>query len=90
MNILKRLRAEADVSLKKLSDATGINQATISQLENDRRKGQLNTIVKLARYFEKPIEDFQGLVDEGNSERGRRGGLASVAKKTLEQSQKAS
>lgn len=81
MNTLKKLRVDAGISLKKLSVATGVDPATISQLENDRRKGQLTTLAKLARYFDKPIEDFQGLADEGNSERGRRGGLARVAKK---------
>lgn len=81
LNILKRLRAEAGISLKKLSVETGVDQATISQLENDRRKGQLNTLTKLARYFETPVEDFLELLDDGNPERGRRGGLASIAKK---------
>lgn len=81
MNMLKRLRVEAGISLKKLSAATGVDPATISQLENDRRKAQLTTLAKLARYFDKPVEDFQALVDGGNVERGRLGGLASVAKK---------
>lgn len=89
MNILKSLRVDAGISLAKLSEKTGVDEATISQLENDRRKGRLTTIAKLARYFNKPIEEFQSLVDEGNTERGRRGGLASGAKRA-EQKEKAS
>jgi transcriptional regulator with XRE-family HTH domain len=81
VNILKRLRAEADKTLKEVAEATGIDQATISQLENDRRKARLNTLVKLARYFDKPVEEFEALQDDGGTERGRRGGMASQAKK---------
>lgn len=86
LNILKKIRAEADISLKDLSKATGVDQATISQLENDRRKARLNTLTKLARYFGRPVEEFEPLLDNDASERSRRGGLASVAKR-LEQSE---
>jgi transcriptional regulator with XRE-family HTH domain len=89
LNILKKLRAEADISLKNLAKETGVDQATISQLENDRRKAHLATVAKLARYFERPIEDFEELLDKNGSDRSRRGGLASVAKK-VEEKQKVS
>ncbi len=81
MNILKKLRAEADKTLKELAEGTGIDQSTISELENDRRKARLNTLSKLARYFERPVEEFEALLDDTAPERSRRGGLASYAKR---------
>jgi transcriptional regulator with XRE-family HTH domain len=82
VNILKRLRAEADKTLEKVAEATGIDQATISQLENDRRKARYNTLYKLAKYYGRDVDDeeFKGLLDDG-AERGRRGGLATQLKK---------
>ncbi len=79
MNILKRLRAEADQTLKYVAEATGIDQATISQIENDRRKARLNTVTKLAKHFSRPVEEFEALLDDG-TDRARRGGIASQEK----------
>lgn len=86
MNILKKLRAEAGLSLKDLSKATGVDQATISQIENGRRKARVTTLGKLAKFFDKPIEDFESLIDDA-TDRARLGGLASVAKKAEETGQ---
>jgi transcriptional regulator with XRE-family HTH domain len=80
--ILKRLRAEAGKTLKQVAEDTGIDPATISQLENGRRKARYNTLYTLVKYYGRDIdeEEFKTLLDDG-SERGRAGGLASQRKK---------
>ncbi len=82
MTILKRLRAEAGQTLKQVAEATGIDQATISQLENGRRKGRYNTLYSLVKHYGRDIDEdeFKDLLEDG-TERGRAGGLASQRKK---------
>lgn len=79
LNILKRLRAEAELSLRDLENLSGVNERTINMLENNRQKGQLLTLTKLAKALNnvlepkgKPVkvDDLLSLLDTGASERG--------------------
>ncbi len=81
MNSLKRLRATSGKSLRELSKDSGVDQATISMVENDKRKAHLFTLSKLAVALGVPVDDLLDLVDTGAAERGQKGGVASIAKK---------
>jgi transcriptional regulator with XRE-family HTH domain len=81
MNVLKRLRTERGLSLRVLAAKADLDQSTISLIENDRKRAMLTTLTKLARALEVPLDDLMELQDSGASERGRRGGLVSQAKK---------
>ncbi len=62
-NILKILRREAALSGKGLSLKTGVNLATIYQLENNKRGARSTTVAKLARFFGRPLEDLEALIE---------------------------
>lgn len=80
MNILKSLRNESGLSLRELSQKSGVDQSTISLLENDRHKAYERTLGKLARAFtehfkrEIKVSDFSELVDRTAKVRGLKGG----------------
>ena len=83
MNILKQLRLDAGLSLRALATKADLDQSTISLIENDRKKAMLSTLVKLSKALEVPLGDLLVLQDTGASERGRKGGEASAAKKEM-------
>jgi transcriptional regulator with XRE-family HTH domain len=55
---LRRLRDEQGLSLRELSDASGVDQASISQIENDRRSPNVATLQKLAAGLGVEVADF--------------------------------
>jgi transcriptional regulator with XRE-family HTH domain len=83
MNKLKVLRAESGFSLRELATKSGVDQSTISLIENDRQKAQIITLGKLARVLGEAlgrhitVEDLAELVDHSASLRGRKGGTPS-------------
>lgn len=81
MNVLKQLRTERGLSLRKLAVKADLDQSTISLIENDRKRAMLSTLQKLARALEVPLEDLLVLQDTGASERGRKGGTSTQTKK---------
>jgi transcriptional regulator with XRE-family HTH domain len=85
VNILKRLRTERGLSLRKLATKADLDQSTISMIENDKKKAMLTTLQKLAAALEVPLENLLELQDTGASERGRKGGIATQAKKETRQ-----
>ncbi len=85
MNSLKRLRATSGKSLRELSKNSGVDQATISMVENDKRKAHLSTLSKLAVALGVQVDDLLDLVDTGAVERGHKGGLASMEKAKKEE-----
>ncbi|NWJ96030.1 MAG: helix-turn-helix transcriptional regulator [Chloroflexi bacterium] len=76
MNVLKRLRTEKGISLRKLAARANLDQSTISQLENDHKKAMLLTLYKLSRALEVPVEDLLELHDNGAAARGQKGAAA--------------
>ena len=50
-NILKNLRIERGISQRKLGQAFGVANQTISTWETGVREPDLDTLVKLAQYF---------------------------------------
>ena len=76
MNVLKRLRTEKGISLRKLASRADLDQSTISQLENDHKKAMLLTLYKLSRALDVPVEELLELQDKGAAGRGRKGAAA--------------
>lgn len=50
-NVIVGLRAEKEISQKKLADAIGISQSAIAQIEINRNEATSSTIRKLAAFF---------------------------------------
>ncbi len=57
-NYLKVLRAERDLTQQDLADAVEVSRQTINALEKEKFDPSLVLAIKLARLFEKEIEDI--------------------------------
>ncbi len=57
-NILEQLRKQMSISQLELADAMEVSRQTISSLENGRYNPSIVLAFKLARYFDKPIEEI--------------------------------
>ncbi|MCS3800868.1 helix-turn-helix domain-containing protein [Niastella sp. OAS944] len=53
--ILKQLRQEKKLTLLDLEVRTGINEGTLSKIENGRKNFNFTTLVKLAKGLEVPV-----------------------------------
>ena len=71
MNSLKEQRTRRGLSVRQLAAKANVDPSAISQLENDRRKAQQTTLIKLATALEVPPEIFNDLLDTTAAERGR-------------------
>lgn len=59
-NNIKKLRKEQGLSIRKLSELTGISAPTLSRYENGDRHPKIENWQKLADFFEVSIEYLQG------------------------------
>jgi transcriptional regulator with XRE-family HTH domain len=59
---IRLLRAEKKISIRKLSDMTGLSKSTLSDIENNKsKKPTVDTIERVAKALEIPISElFQG------------------------------
>ena len=87
MNRLKQARQESGLSLRKLATAAQVDQATISEIETDKRKAQPLTLSKLAAALNVEVQEFSDLLDKAASQRGRIGGQARTVKHKQVQAQ---
>ena len=87
MNKLKRLRGESGLSLRELAQVSGVDQKTISFIENDKSKAQLTTLAKLAKPLKVELDDLLEFLDTKASERGKKGGLANQAARRAKEQQ---
>jgi DNA-binding XRE family transcriptional regulator len=55
-NRISVFRAERGISRRELAEAVGVNNQTIGYLERGDYKPSLELAVKIARYFEVPVE----------------------------------
>ncbi len=55
---LRRFRVEAGLSQREPAQATGIAQAHVSEIENAMHNMGIDTMVKLAQQFGKPLHLF--------------------------------
>lgn len=65
MNNLKRLRYDAELSLRELADATGLVHTTISRLEMGTRKFSSKHIAVLCGFFDVTSDYLLGRSDSG-------------------------
>ncbi|WP_253864211.1 helix-turn-helix domain-containing protein [Prauserella halophila] len=63
---LRKLRAEADLTLSALSEATGISVSTLSRLESGQRKPGLDLLLPLAKAYRVPLDDLVGAPEVGD------------------------
>lgn len=56
-NRIQELRKEKKIRQEDLADAVGVTRQTIISLENGKYNASLQLAYKIARYFEKPIEE---------------------------------
>lgn len=58
MEELRRIREDREWSQQKLADVSGVNKATINQIERGRRSPNIETLEKLAEALEVELADF--------------------------------
>jgi len=57
-NHLEELRAQKGIRQEELAALLGVSRQTISSLENGRYNPSIILAIKLARYFQLPVEDI--------------------------------
>ena len=57
-NRLIVLRAERKISQQKLSEVSGINRVTISEIETEKRDPDIKTVVKLVKALNVPASEI--------------------------------
>ncbi len=62
-NILKELRRDANLRQKDIALFLGVAESTYSSYEQGRNEPDLNTLVKLASYFNVTVGYLLGLED---------------------------
>ncbi len=55
---LRALRAERDLTLAEVAEATGISTSTLSRLESGSRRATLELLLPLARTYRVALDDF--------------------------------
>ncbi len=63
---LKALREDRDITQKTLSEYLNIRQNTYSQYENGQRQLPIETLIKLAEYFDTSTDYILELTDNPN------------------------
>lgn len=57
---LKKLRENAGISQKQLADSIGVSQQSINKYENHKIEPDIDTMVKIADYFETSVDYLIG------------------------------
>ncbi|MDE5998105.1 MAG: helix-turn-helix transcriptional regulator [Muribaculaceae bacterium] len=63
-NKIKVERAEKDVTQQQLADAVGVSRQTIVAIEKGKFLPSTPLAIKIARFFEKPVESIFILEEE--------------------------
>lgn len=61
---LKKLMIEREMTAADISRKTGMTQAALSRYINDKRNPRLNSVIKIAKALNVPIEVLMKGVDE--------------------------
>jgi transcriptional regulator with XRE-family HTH domain len=64
---VRRLRQERRLTLQDLAEATGLSKPLLSQIENDQVIPPLSTLLRIAKAFKVPLQNF--FQEEGSSEK---------------------
>lgn len=57
---LKELRKKSELSLRELSEKTGISKSALSDLELDKRKGTIEILTTLAKFYKVSLDYLVG------------------------------
>ncbi len=63
---LRQLRAQRNVTLTALAEATGISKSTLSRLETGQRRASLELLLPLAQAYGVPLDDLVGAPEVGD------------------------
>ncbi len=66
-NRIRVLRAERRISQAELAEAVDVSRKTISTIETGRFVPSTVIALRIARYFEAPVEEVFSLTDSGGS-----------------------
>jgi len=80
INPLKKYRGLKGWTVRELAEKSDLNPKTISFIENDRQKGSITTLGKLATVLGVDLEELAPLMDTTAADRGRAGQAARQAK----------
>jgi len=61
---IRTARLIANLSLQGLSEKTGISYSTLSRIENGKKKIQVEELIRISKFVNKPITYF---VQDGNA-----------------------
>lgn len=61
---IKQIRNEKRLTLRELSELSGVSKSTISDIENNKVNPSTNTLEKLAKGLSVNVEDFFKVTDE--------------------------
>ena len=84
---LKQLRATANISQQTLADALGISQQAINRYENHKVEPDIETLIKIADYFNVSVDYLIGR--ENKSKKEEESFSVFIKYKTLSKAKKA-
>ena len=70
MKRIRELRKERNLTMKRLGEAIGVAESTISLYENGKRQPDNDTLQKLADYFNVSVDYILGRTDDMNQNPG--------------------
>lgn len=93
MKELTRIRQERGLSQQRLADTSGVNKATINQIERGRRSPNVETLEKLAAALGAEVADFFPKTEEplwsGEGPNERRGSWDEILRRSFEDARRA-
>ena len=61
MDVIRELRIASGLSQKELGEILGVAESTICCYETNRREPDIQTLIRLARYFEVSVDELLGV-----------------------------
>ena len=61
MDAIRELRIASGLSQKELGEILGVAESTICNYETNRREPDIQTLIRIARYFEVSVDELLGL-----------------------------
>jgi len=61
---IKRLRMQKGMTLKQMTKLTGIQEATLSRIDNDKMDGSLNTYMLIAGGLDLKLSELFAAIEE--------------------------
>lgn len=83
-NIIKQLRKENKKTQEELAKAIDVSRSTIAGYETDKRKPDIDTLIKIANYFNVSVDFLLGLTSRskrsGNNDNSSKEPILTVTK----------